>query len=40
MTKLVLQIVKSKSNLQKQAQMLLLVDKSMADLSLFVILPV
>jgi len=40
MTKVVLQIVKSKSYLQKQAQILLLVDISMEDLSLFVILPV
>jgi len=38
MTKLVLQIVNSKSYLQKQAQILLLVDISMEDLSLFVLL--
>lgn len=38
MTKLVLQIVKSKSFLQKQAQILLLVDISMEELSLFVLL--
>jgi len=40
MTKLALQIVKSKPYVQKQARMRLLVDKTMADLSLFVILPV
>ena len=38
MTTLVLQIVKSKSFLQKQAQILLLVDISMEELSLFVLL--